>query len=81
MSNLPVGLLDAGVCHLYENVSVFLEVDHQLLVFLHLSKGILIHSVSVMEEQVVLACEFDLNVLDAVLADSAEKQYLDSDCF
>ena len=47
-------LLDAGVHHLYQDVGVVAELDHQLLVFLHVAEGVLVDDVRVVEEQVVL---------------------------
>lgn len=47
-------LFDAGVDHLYEDVGIFMEFNHKFLHFLHLSEGVFVYDVGVVEEQVVL---------------------------
>ena len=47
-------LLDAGVDHLDKDIGVLIEVDHQLLCFLHLTEAIFFNKVSVVEEEVIL---------------------------
>jgi len=45
-----VRVLDARVGHFYEDVRVFLEVDHQLLLLLHVPESVLVDTVRVMEK-------------------------------
>lgn len=59
-------LLDAGIYHFLEDICVLCEVDQQLLLFLHVSVGVCVNLVGVVEKEVVLACELYSNVLDLV---------------
>jgi len=59
-------LFDARVGHLDEDSSVLLEGDHELLFLLHLTERVLGDNVRVMEEEVVLARQLHLHVLDLV---------------
>ena len=73
-----VRVLDAGVGHLYEDVCVLLEVNHELLLLLHVSEFVFIHAMSVVKEQVVLACQFHLDLMDCVIIISIQKKHFDS---
>ena len=46
--------LDARIGHLHEDLGVLMEVYHQLLLFLHLSKAILVDDMRVVKEEVIL---------------------------
>ena len=59
--------LDAAVDHLDEDVGIFVELYHQLLVLLHLSEAVLVHNVGVVEEQIVLRGQLDLHILDVIV--------------
>ena len=59
-------LLDARVYHLDKDARVVMEFDHELLVLLHVLEAVLVDKVGVVEEHVVFACQFDLDVLDVV---------------
>ena len=75
-----VWVFDAGVGHLDEDVCVFLKVDHEFLLLLHVSELVLVHAVSVMEEQVVLTSQLDLDLVDLSLAcGTVEQKNLNSD--
>ena len=63
-----VWILDARVCHLYKDVCILLEVYHQLLLLLHVTELVLIYTVCVVEEQVVLARQLYLDLVDLILA-------------
>ena len=58
-----MGLLDARVDHLDQDVRVVAELDHQFLVLLHVSEAVLVNDVGVVEEQVVLRSELNLDIL------------------
>ncbi len=60
---VPVGLFDAAVEHLDEDVSVLGEFDHELLSLLHLFKAGLIDGVSVVKEEIVLTDQLYAHVL------------------
>lgn len=64
---LPVGLFDAAVDHLDEDVGIFVELDHELLVLLHLSEAVFVHYVGVVEEEVVLRGQLNLHILNVVV--------------
>ena len=42
-SKLPVGFFDAAINHFDEDVGVLVEFNHQLLLFLHVSEGVLVY--------------------------------------
>ena len=74
-------VFDAGVGHLDEDVGVFLEVDHELLLLLHVSEFVFVHAVSVVEEQIVLTRQLDFHLVNLTLTGGAvEQKHLDSDC-
>ena len=74
-------VFDARVGHLDEDVGVFLEVDHELLLLLHVSEFVLVNAVSVVEEQIVFTRQLDFHLVNLALAGSAvEQKHLDSDC-
>ena len=54
-SEETVGVLDARVGHLNEDIRILLEVDHQLLLLLHVAESVFVYDVRVVEEQVVFA--------------------------
>ena len=62
-----VGVFDARIRHLDEDVGILLEVYHQLLLLLHVTELVFIHAVRVMEEQVVLTCQLHLDLMDLPL--------------
>jgi hypothetical protein len=45
-----VWLLNAAIDHLDENIGILVEFNHQLLLILHLSEGVLIHTVGIVEK-------------------------------
>ena len=53
-SQETLGLFDARVGHLYEDICILVEVHHQLLFLLHLSEGVFVDHMCVVEEQIVL---------------------------
>ena len=59
-------LLDAGVDHLDQNVGIIAELDHQLLVLLHVAEAVLVDDVSVVEEQIVLTSQLNFDVLESI---------------
>ena len=60
-------LLDARVGHFDENIGILAEIDHQLLLFLHLPKAVLCDHMCVMEEEIILRCQLHLHFLNLVL--------------
>lgn len=48
-------------------MGIICKINHQLLILLHVSEGIFIHNVRVMEEKVILRCNLDFDVLDAIM--------------
>ena len=62
-----MGLLDAAIHHLYQDRRILMKLYHQLLSLLHLPEGIFVNNVGVMEEEVILRCQLDLNILNVVL--------------
>lgn len=50
-----VWVFDSRISHLDENVCIFLEVDHEFLLLLHMTELVLVNAVCVVEKQVVLA--------------------------
>ena len=74
-------VFDAGIGHFDEDIGVFLEVDHELLLLLHVSEFVFVNAVSVVKEQIVLTGQLDLHLVNLALASGAvEQKNLDSDC-
>lgn len=67
-----MGLLDAGIDHFLEDIGVLGEVDKQLLFFLHVSVGVSVHLMGVVEKQIVLARQLYPHVLNLVRASAPE---------
>lgn len=61
-----VRVLDARVGHFDEDVGVLLKVNHQFLLLLHVAELVLVHTVRVVEEQVVFTRQFHLDLLDLI---------------
>jgi len=59
-------VFNARIGHLDENVGILLEVDHELLLLLHVAELIFVHAVRIVEEQVILTCQFNLHLMDLV---------------
>ena len=60
-------LLDARVDHLDKDIGVLVEVDHQLLCFLHLTEAIFFNQVGVVEEEVILWGQLQFYILDVIV--------------
>jgi hypothetical protein len=65
--NVPVRFFNAAVNHFNKDAGIVRELNHQLLVLLHLSKGVFIHSMSVVEEEVILRCQLNSHILDMII--------------
>ena len=65
-SKETVWIFDARISHFHKDIGIFLEVDHQFLLLLHVSKLILIHHVCVVEEKVIFAGQFYFDLVDLV---------------
>ena len=63
-----VRVLYARIGHLHEDVGIFLEVHHQLLLLLHVSEFVLIHFVCVVEEEIVFTRQLNLHLVDLTLS-------------
>lgn len=50
-----VRVFDCRIGHLDKDVGIFLEVDHEFLLLLHVTELVFVHAVCVVEKQVVLA--------------------------
>ena len=72
-------VFDSRISHLDENVCIFLEVDHEFLLLLHMTELVLVNAVCVVEKQVVLAGQLDLNLVDLVLTSTVQKENFDPD--
>ena len=48
-----MGFFDARIDHFDEDVGVLVELDHELLDFLHLTESVLVDDMGVMEKEVV----------------------------
>ena len=72
-------VLDSRICHLDENVCIFLEVDHEFLLLLHMTELVFVNAVCVVEKQVVLAGQLDLNLMDLVLTSTVQEENFDPD--
>lgn len=59
-------LLDARVDHLDQDVCVVSEFYHKFLVLLHVSEAIFLNKMSIVEEQVILRCELNFDILEIV---------------
>ena len=59
-------VFNARIGHLDENVGILLEVDHELLLLLHVAELIFVNAVRIVEEQVILTCQFNLHLMDLV---------------
>ena len=59
-------LFNAGVNHFDENIGIITEFDHELLVFLHHSKTILIHNMRIVEEQIIFRRQFNFDILKVI---------------
>ena len=59
-------LFNAGVNHFDENIGIITEFNHELLVFLHHSKTILIHNMRIVKEQSILRSQFNFDILKVV---------------
>ena len=59
-------VFDARIGHLDENVGILLEVNHELLLLLHVAELVLVNVMRVVEEQVVLTCQLNLHLVDLV---------------
>jgi len=59
-------LFNAGVNHFDENIGIITEFNHELLVFLHHSKTILIHNMRIVKEQIILRSQFNFDILKVV---------------
>lgn len=66
-SSIPVRFLNAAVDHLDEDTWVFGELNHELLILLHLAEGVLVHSVCVVEKEVVFRGQLNSHILDVVV--------------
>ena len=60
-----VRFLDARVDHFDQDVGVVGELNHQLLVLLHVTEAVFVDDVRVVEEQIVLTSQLDLDVLES----------------
>ena len=78
-SEEAVRVLDGRIGHLDKNVCIFLEVDHEFLLLLHVTELVFVHAVSVVEKQVVLAGQLDLHLVDLVLPGPVQEEHLDPD--
>ena len=59
-----VRLLNARVDHLDQDVGVVGELNHELLVLLHVTEAVLVDDVGVVEEKVVLTGQLNLDILE-----------------
>ena len=66
-SQETVWVLDCRIGHFDENVRIFLEVDHEFLLLLHVTELVFVNAVCVMEKQVILAGQLDLHLMYLVL--------------
>jgi len=80
-SKEAVGIFDAGVSHFDKDVGVLLEVDHQLLLLLHVAEFVFINTVRVVEEQIVFTGKLHFDFMDQTLASSVPEKDLDPDGF
>ena len=60
-------LFDTGVGHFHEDVGIFVEIDHEFLLFLHLSETILINYMCVMEKEIIFRCQLNFNLFYLIL--------------
>jgi hypothetical protein len=58
---------DAAINHFDKDIWVLIELDHELLNFLHLSKSVFIHDMSIVEEQIVLGSQLNLYILNVIV--------------
>jgi len=68
-------LLYTWVHHFDKNISVISEFNHQLLSFLHVSELIFVYQMCIVEEEIILRCDFYLNVFNLVLVTLYESKY------
>ena len=74
-------IFDARICHLDENVGILLEVDHEFLLLLHVAELVLVNVMRIVEEQVVLACQLYLHLVDLIRVGAIEEENFYSDGF
>ena len=67
---------NAAIDHLNKNVGVFMELNHQLLTFLHLTECVFIYDVSIVEKEIILRCQLNLHVLNMIIVISLYKYEL-----
>ena len=79
-SEETVRVFDCRIGHLDKDVGIFLEVDHEFLLLLHVTELVFVHAVCVVEKQVVLAGQLNLNLVDLILTGTIQEKYFNPDC-
>ena len=74
-----VWVFDGRIGHLDKYVRILLEVDHELLLLLHVAELVLVNTVRVVEKQVVLAGQLYLHLVDLILTGTIQEKYFDPD--
>lgn len=59
--------LDTAVDHFDEDVGVLVELNHELLLFLHVPEVVFLDGVAVVEKQIVLRCQLNPYILNIVV--------------
>lgn len=67
-SQETIRLFDAWISHFNKNISVFLEVYHELLLFLQMLKAVLIYSMCIMEKEIIFRCQLYSNIFNLILS-------------
>ena len=72
-------VLDSRIGHFDENVCIFLEVDHELLLLLHVTELVFVNAVCIVEKQVILTRQLDLHLMDLILTGTVQEKHFDPD--
>ena len=78
-SEETVWILDSRIGHFDKNVCIFLEVNHELLLLLHVTELVFVHAVCIVEKQVILTRQLDLHLMDLILPGTVQKKNFDPD--
>ena len=78
-SEETVWVLYRRIGHFDENVCIFLEVDHEFLLLLHVTELVFVNAVCIVEKQVILTSQLDLHLMDLILTGTVQKKHFDPD--